>query len=222
MAKISHIIRSAVQDIGMTIAEGETVPGDIYKPMFELLGEVVSQLNTQAGLSFSQGMLDTTVSGDRLTFSNTPGVDTITSVIPIIAPDVITSNSVKLRIVTLTDLYSIPVQVDLEAFAFNRLETESVLYFNRPLNGESIKIIYRAPITIDAAPYGDVQIPNEYVPFLVAKLAEAGAVRFQWHETADAMARKANANAGLLVNNNMSRQPIRHDVYASLNKFRRR
>lgn len=233
MALISNIIRKAATNIGMQITEDEAVPSDILDPMFELLKDVVSELNTQTAISFGQEATDITVSGNLLTFmpyteaeqaiidggGTVDITDRLVDFIPMTSPTVY-FNGYSLPQLSVKDILNLRSGSCVTSVAFNVKSDRSELLFDGNV-ASTISILRNIPILIDDAPYGNVDIPEPYVTFLVMKLSELGAGHFQFYEKAQFYTEKSKTSASNLSINNLSHKPITHNIYLGLNKFRR-
>ena len=68
MASIAFLIKSALKDAGLYLSEGDSVPANYLNPCFDILKNVVNELNAQTSITFSQKRDDVNVVGDKLTF----------------------------------------------------------------------------------------------------------------------------------------------------------
>jgi hypothetical protein len=235
VAKIAHIIRQAAQQTGVYTAEGDAVPGDIYAPMFEMLVDIVRELNTQNAISFGKGMIDLAVSGRKITFKpyttaeqaiidgggSVDITDRVVTITPDIAPAIYLQNN-PLLMLSYVEIIKYKSDSSPEFYAFNRLIDSAEILLNAPGGGENFTIAYNIPITIDSEPFGDVQIPPTFDRFLIAKLVEAAAGHYQFQETqAIARMRVSDLGAGLATNNTAN-APISADRWGALNRYRTR
>lgn len=234
MAKIAYIIREAAQKVGVYTAEGDAVPGDIYLPMYNMLRDIISELNSQNAISFGKELITTTITGDTITFQpytaaeqaiidgggSVDITDRIVTILPDVAPDVYV-DSVKCLLLSYSDLLALQNVYMPEWYAFNRKIDKAEILFPTEIKGKSVKILHNIPLRIDDAPYGDVHVPETYVRFVIAKLIASAAQHFQFEETA-MMARMQVSDLGAgLATNNMASKPIKANLHTALNKFRR-
>lgn len=232
MALIADIIAKALKDAGVYVTEGESVPGDYYNPSLSMLRDIISELNTQSAIQFGQRMDVVSVTGNKLTFKEITEdeqdiidgggsvdlTDRMTDFVPIVNP-VAYYDGHHLDYISLRDLADRNDSSScVSCYAFNVGEDYSELIFNAPVGG-SVKIIRNVPITIDDEPYGEVHIPKSFVLYLVTRLSEAIAIRYQLTDTASIFAQKADRTGNILANNNTSRRPINRNLMDGLNRF---
>lgn len=235
MAKIAQIIRQASQQAGIYTAEGDAVPGDIYAPMYQMLVDIVRELNTQNAISFGKATLEISVIGRKITFKpytdaelaiiagggSIDITDRVVDFIPDVAPSLYLRTT-PLQMLSYVDILKYNIESAPEYYAFNRLVDSAEMLINANGRNEQFTILYNIPITIDAQPFGDVHIPPTFDRFLIAKLVEAAAGHYQFQETqAIARMRVSDLGAGLATNNTAN-EPITADRWGALNKFRTR
>lgn len=230
MSQTAQIIKKSLKDVGLIISETETVPGEYYAPAFEILKDLIAELNTQSAIIFSQQSDVVSVGSNKLIFK--PLNETEQSIIdgggtvdltgrlidfiPLTNPIVYYKGSV-LDYASYRDLLNMPTS-HVMCYAFNIAEDYSEIIFNAPV--DSITLLRNVPIVIDDEPYGDVHIPKAYEHFLITKLSEALAIRYQFAESASMFAQKAERTGNILATNATSRRPVRRNLMAGLNKFK--
>ena len=232
MAMTSHVIKMALKDAGLYVSEGDSVPADYLNPVLEILRNIIAELNTQSAISFEQKSDTYTVSSDKLTFKPyTEGeletiagggavdiTDRFIDFIPLVNPTVY-SNGYHLECVSYRDLIDRRNEGSCSCYCFNVTSASSELIFNAIAG--SITLLRNVPIAIDDEPYGEIHIPHAFVHYLTTKLTEAVAIRYQFHETASIFAQKGERTGDILARNNVSRRPIKLNLMAGLNRFRR-
>lgn len=232
MALIANIVKKALKDVGIFVSEGDSVPADYYNPTVDMLRDVIAELNTQTAIIFSQQVDEIYVGGNKLTFKKYTEAeqaiidgggavditDRMVDFVPVTNP-IVFSDGVHLDYISYRDLLDRD-GTTLSAYAFNIASDSSELVFNAPVGG-TIKVLRNVPIEIDDEPHGSVYIPDSYVHFLVTKLSESVAIRYQFTEVASIFAQKGDRTGGILANNNTSRRPVKRNLLAGLNKFRK-
>lgn len=232
MASITHIIKSALKDAGIYLSEGDSVPADYLNPCFDILKNVINELNAQTSIIFSQKRDDVNVVGDKLTFKkytedeqaiidgggSVDITDRLIDFVPCTNP-VVYYNGYHLNFVSYRDLID-NASSELCAYTFNVDYDSSEIIFNAPVCGQ-ISILRNVPIEMDEEPFGDLYVPKPYEHYIITKLTEAVALRFQDKEGASIYAQKADKKETTLANNNTSRKPVKMNLMAGLNKFRK-
>lgn len=233
MALIAHIVKKALKDTGIYVSEGDSVPADYFNPTVEMLRDVISELNTQSAIQFSQQSDVVEVKGNKLTFKkyteaeqaiiNGGGTvditDRMVDFVPLINPTVYV-DAYHLDFVSYRDILDRQVADTVTCYTFNVGKDYSEIIFNGNVAG-TVTLLRTVPIEIDDEPYGEVHIPDAFVHFLVTKLAESVAIRYQFTDTASIFAQKAERTGNILANNNVSRRPVNRNLIAGLNRFRR-
>lgn len=232
MSKIAHIIKKALKDTGIYVSEGDSVPADYYNPTFEMLKDVIAELNTQSAITFSQQNDDIVVEGNKLTFKKYTEAeqaiidgggtvditDRMVDFVPLTNP-IVYNKGYHLDFVSYRDLIDRKSDC-LECYAFNLGTDYSELIFNANVGGD-LSILRNIPIDIDDEPYGDVHVPDAYVHYLVTKLSESVAIRYQFMETASIFAQKGERTGNILAQSNTSKRPVKLNLLAGLNRYRR-
>lgn len=232
MANIASIVKKALKDTGIYVSEGDSVPGDYYIPAVEMLRDVISELNTQSAIQFSQSSTIVEVTGNKLTFKKYTEeelaiiaaggtvdiTDRLVDFVPLINP-IVYINGSHLDFVSYRDILDCSQAGIVTCYTFNVGKDYSEIIFNGNVSG-LVTILRTVPIEIDDEPFGEVHIPDAFVHFLVTKLAESVAIRYQFSETASIFAQKADRTGNILANNNTSRRPINRNLIAGLNRFR--
>ena len=232
MALISHIVKKALKDTGIYVSEGDSVPADYFNPTVDMLRDVIAELNTQTAIIFSQQNDTVNVTGNKLTFKKyteaeqaiidgggTVNItDRLVDFVPITNP-IVYFNGYHLDYISYRDLIDRECDT-LTAYTFNIGTDYSEIIFNANVAG-SIQILRNIPIEIDDEPYGEVHVPNAYVHFIVTKLSESVAIRYQFTETASIFAQKSDRAGNILANNNTSRKPVNRNLIAGLYRFRK-
>ena len=231
--KISSLVRKALQDAGIYSSESEAVPSDYLIPCIEMLRDVIQEANSQSAIVFEQSVTSVNVSGDVLTFmpytdaeqaiidggGTVDITDRLVDFIPIQPP--IAFNSLgRLNRVSMPDLLSFTSDSVVSCYAFNMLSDRSEIRFNAPSAG-TVTVLRSVPIVMDDSPGGDVSVPVAFERYLVTKLAESIAIRYQFTETASIMAQRAQRQGQVLADSNISARPLRHNLAKCLDKFRR-
>ena len=233
MAYKSNIIKKALKDTGVFASEGNAVDGEYYTPCLELLHDVVAELNTQSAIQFSQQSDVVDVAGNKLTFKKLTQdekdiiagggtvdlTDRMVDFVPLINP-IVYKDGNHLDFLSYRDILDRSHTSILSAYTFNIGDDYSEIIFNANV-ASPITILRTVPIEMDDEPYGEVHIPDAFVHFLVTKLAESIAIRYQFTETASIFAQKADRTGNILANNNVSRRPVNRNLIAGLNRFRR-
>ena len=230
MSQTAQIIKKSLKDVGLIISETETVPGEYYAPAFEILKDLIAELNTQSAIIFSQQSDVVNVGSNKLTFK--PLNETEQSIIdgggtvdltgrlidfiPLTNPIVYYKGSL-LDYASYRDVLNAQTS-HVVCYTFNITEDCSEIIFNAPV--DTITLLRNVPIVIDDEPYGDVHIPKAYEHFLITKLSEALAIRYQFAESASMFAQKAERTGNVLAINATSRRPVRRNLIAGLNRFK--
>lgn len=232
MALIAHIIKKALKDTGIYVSEGDSVPADYFNPTLDMLRDVIAELNTQTAIIFSQQSDTVNVAGDKLTFKvyteaeqaiidgggTVDITDRLVDFVPVTNP-IVYLNGYHLDYVSYRDLMD-RTGGSASCYTFNIGKDYSEIIFNSNVSGE-IKILRNVPIEIDDEPYGEVHVPDSYVHYIVTKLSESVAIRYQFTETASIFAQKGDRTGNILANNNTSRKPVNRNLIAGLNRFRK-
>lgn len=234
MAKIAHIIKKSLKDIGVYVSEGDSVPADLFNPILGLLRDIIAELNSQSAIQFEQSSSIVSVQGSKLTFKlyteaeqaiidgggTVDITDRLVDFVPITNP-IVYKDGFHLEFVSYRDLLDRQEVSRATCYAFNIGKDYSEVVFNAPVGG-SITLLRSVPIQIDKEPYGDVHIPDSYVHYLVTKLSEAAAIHYQFHETASIFAQKSERTGNILANNAASRKVVvNRNILTGLNKFRK-
>lgn len=233
MALTSHIIKKALKDTGIYVSEGDSVPGDYYNPCFDLLKDLVSELNSQTAIQFEQQVDNYAMAGYKLTFKEyteeeraiiTSGgtvdiTDRFVDFVPITLPKVYI-NGYHLEHISYRDLLDRLSDSIPEYYAFNIGNDYSELIFNAPV-ANTITLLRNVPIRLDEEPFGNLYVPDAYVHYIVTRLSEMVAIRYQFMETASIFAQKGEKTGNILTNNNASRKPVKRNLVTGLNKFRK-
>lgn len=233
MALTSHIIAKALKDTGIYVSEGNSIPGDYYFPCFELLKDLVAELNSQTAIQFEQQVDNYDMSGSKLTFKKytdeeleiiTSGgsidiTDRFIDFVPLTTPKVYI-DGYHLEYISYRDLLDRMFDDMPEFYTFNVGNDYSELVFNAPVSS-TITLLRTVPIRIDDEPYGNLYVPDAYVHYIVIRLSEMVATRYQFTETALIFAQKSEKTGNILTNNNTSRKPVKRNLAAGLNKFRK-
>ena len=233
MAKTANIISKALRDAGIYVSEGKSPPAEYYNPSFELLHDIVNELNMQTAIIFEQKADSVFVSGSTLVFKpytedelaiiqgggTVDITDRLVDFMPLTKPTVYVDDF-HLEYMSFRDLLDRTTGSSIECYTFNVCSDRSELVFNANVNG-NIKILRKVPIVIDVEPYGEVHVPDSYVHYIVSKLAEAISIRYQDDEKAAIFRGKSAVLGNMLVNSNETKKPIRHNLVEGLNKFRR-
>ena len=231
--KIASLVRKALQDSGIYSSESEAVPSDYLIPCIELLRDVVQEANAQSAIVFQQSVTSVNVSSDVLTFKpytqaeqtiidgggTVDITDRIVDFIPV-QPPMAYNTLGRLNRVSMPDLLSFLGDSVVSCYAFNVLSDSAELRFNAPSAG-TVTILRSVPIVMDDSPGGDVAVPVSFERYLVTKLAESIAIRYQFTETASIMAQRAQRQGQILADSNASARPLRHNLTKCLDKFRR-
>lgn len=232
MALIASIIKKALKDTGIYLTEGDSIPSDYFNPTLEMLRDVIAELNTQTAIIFSQQSDNVSVTGNKLKFKKYTEseqaiidgggtvdiTDRLVDFVPLSNP-LVYSNGYHLDFVSYRDLLDRSSE-NCTCYTFNVGHDFSEIIFNANVAG-TITILRNVPIEIDNEPYGEVHIPDSYVHYLVTKLAESVAIRYQFTETASIFAQKGERTGNILANNNVNRRPVNINLMAGLNKFRK-
>lgn len=232
MALIASIIKKALKDTGIYLTEGDSIPSDYFNPTLEMLRDVIAELNTQTAIIFSQQSDNVSVTGNKLKFKKYTEseqaiidgggtvdiTDRLVDFVPLSNP-LVYSNGYHLDFVSYRDLLDRSSET-CTCYTFNVGHDFSEIIFNANVAG-TITILRNVPIEIDNEPYGEVHIPDSYVHYLVTKLAESVAIRYQFTETASIFAQKGERTGNILANNNVNRRPVNINLMAGLNKFRK-
>lgn len=232
MAQIAQLIKKALKDTGIFISEGDSIEADYFNPTLEMLRDVVAELNTQTAIIFSQQSDVVKVTGNKLTFKKYTEAeqaiidgggtvditDRLVDFVPLSNP-IVYSDGYHLDFVSYRDLLDKSSDT-LSCYTFNVGKDFSEIIFNANVAG-SITILRNVPIEIDDEPYGEVHIPDSYVHYLVTRLAESVAIRYQFTDTASIFAQKGERTGNILANNNVNRKPVNRNLIAGLNKFRK-
>lgn len=230
MSQTAQIIKKSLKDVGLIISETETVPGEYYAPAFEILKDLIAELNTQSAIIFSQQSDVVDVGSNKLIFkplneaeqSIIDGGGTVDltgrliDFIPLTNPIVYYKGSL-LDYASYRDVLNAQTS-HVVCYTFNITEDCSEIIFNAPV--DTITLLRNVPIAIDDEPYGDVHIPKAYEHFLITKLSEALAIRYQFAESASMFAQKAERTGNVLAINATSRRPVRRNLIAGLNRFK--
>lgn len=233
MAFISHIIKKALKDTGIYCSEADSVPADYYNPTFEMLNDVIAELNTQSAIIFSQQSDIVSVVGNKLTFKKYTEAeqaiidgggtvditDRLVDFVPITNP-IVYIDGFHLDFVSYRDLIDRQTESCVTCYTFNLGKDYSEIIFNGNV-ANTITLLRNVPIEIDDEPFGEVHIPDSFVHYLVTKLAESVAIRYQFTETASIFAQKGERTGNILANNNVSRRPVNRNLITGLNKFRK-
>lgn len=235
MALITHIVQKALQNAGVYVSEGDGVPGDYLNPCYDMLQDIVAEMNAQSAIVFEQGIVSTTVQGDTITFKKyteeeqaiidgggTVNItDRIVDFVPVQYPTGLTVSETKLRFVSLSDVALYQNTSQATCYAFQKMATEAKIVFDAPLRGSMVKFVINKPIEIDNETTGEIHIPPAYDHLFVTKLAEAASLRYQFTESASLFAQKGSVQANALANNVTSIRPLKHKTASNLNRFRR-
>lgn len=234
MALISHIIKKSLKDVGVYVSEGDSVPADLFNPTLEMLRDLIAELNSQTAIQFEQSNDDTYVQGNKLTFKEYTEAeqaiidgggtvditDRLVDFVPITNP-VVFKDGFHLDFVSYRDLLDRRDSTSVSCYAFNLGKDYSELIFNVPVGG-TISILRSVPIVIDDEPFGEVHIPDAYVHYIVTRLSEMVAIRYQFTETASIFAQKGERTGNILANNVASRKVVvKRNLVTGLNRFRR-
>lgn len=241
MAKITHIVKKALQNAGILVSEGDDVPGDYLNPCIEMLQDIVAELNAQSAIVFEQAIVSRTLQGDTLTFKKYTEdelaiidgggtvdiTDRIVDYVPVQYPTGVTVSESRLRFVSVSDLSLSQNDSMPSCYAFQTHADESRVLFDCPVRGATIKFVINKPIVMDQEPNGDiittgsVHVPPAYDHLMVTKLAEAASLRYQFTDSASLFAQKGRVQADALANNVTSSRPLKHKTASNLNRFRR-
>ena len=218
MAKIETIVKRACQLAGVVTSDDDSVPADYATPVFELLKDLVAQLNVQAEISFGVRKDTLTVNGDKVTFlaSGTPAADTVIGFVPLIAPRVIIDKTS----LTLSSIDTVLTREasDITVFAFNVANGYSELLFAGPV-AKSATIISNTPLTIDVSPAGNVNVPDSYVSYMTMALAVDVARFYQFDEKIAILSAKEQSLKTDIAANNVAQAPIRQNLSLALAKY---
>lgn len=234
MAKISHIVKKALKNVGIQVSEGDSVPGDIFNPTLGLLRDLIAELNSQSAIQFEQSSSVVPIQGSKLTFKlyteaeqaiidgggTVDITDRLVDFVPINNP-VVYIDGFHLEFVSYRDLLDRQEATNATCYAFNVGKDYSEIVFNAPVGG-SITLLRSVPIEIDEEPFGEVHIPDSYVTYLVTRLSEAVAIHYQFHDTASVFAQKSERTGNILANNAASRKVVvKRNLTTGLNRFRK-
>lgn len=232
MILISDVIGQALKESGVYAADGQQIPANFYTTGLSCLNKTIEELNGNAAYGFGESLIEIPVTDYTLTikpYTTTENeiiasggtidvTNRVTSVELLYAPTVI-YNGYELTLEPFSEVVKERSEGCLDKFAFILKPDCSVVEFNAIPN-DTIKIVHNIPITIDSDPFGYVNIPKSFDNFLITKVSEKLAIRYQFTETASIMAQIGERAGKMAANSVTSRKPINHDVCSRLNKYR--
>lgn len=234
MAMIAHVIKKSLKDVGVYCSEGDSVPADLFNPALEMLRDIIAEINSQSAIQFEQSSDVVNVTGNKLIFKKYTEAeqaiidgggtiditDRLVDFVPINNP-IVYKDGFHLDFVSYRDLLDRQDATAVTCYAFNIGKDYSELIFNVPVGG-LITVLRSVPIEIDDEPFGEVHIPDAYVHYLVTRLSESVAIRYQFTETASIFAQKSERTGNILANNVASRKVVvKRNLITGLNRFSR-
>lgn len=216
--KIAELVKRAALDSGLIASSEDYVDGELFRPIVQQLRTLISRLNAQSEIAFGRTVINTVAGPDGILFdaSGTAGVGVVTSIVPVVAPKLISgqTNYQLCDIVAVLSGASGPY-----SYAFDVFVDSSKITLPSTANGVPFVLVCNTPITMDDEDTGSVNVPELYFDYIAAYLAEEVAGMYQMHDTKPVMADNRINFERRLATLNTGNVPVRRNVMASLNKY---
>ena len=228
--QIDPLLTKAAIKAGIFLAEGDSLPGDIYMRAYGCLVDLAHRMDTQPGLTFGEtpatiSMVGTTLTAMPLTQSEQEYIDgggtlditdRLLTPVPLIAPRVI-HQGVEIKPVSMGDLLT---WQEPDYFSFIARPDHALLVFYT-CPGDII-VLMRDRLLVDTDPTGEVHVPVSYENYLVNALAADIATNFQLFDSVPLLTELAAKSIKDISGNNQVPRAPRHNLTLALSKYRRR